>query len=670
MGEEERNQDVSTPPAPRAESHTDREVVDGASEESSPAGGAAVAKGRTFGGAPTEDLDASDRALLSAGELPWALRIVVFLAPLGLLIVVVTSLWILQLGVQRSVVIQVAPQLVPDQEFALRAQLLDGSLSAKTEVEIDVALLQGGARTEIGSLEAVGNSGVHQATLVLPDKEHGVSTGPAQLEVVLREPGRGVVRESVDITIVDAPAGRAGVRVNSSSTLNYADDTSEHPKEVRVDLRPFSRTLAGFENEMLVRTSLPDGSPISCDVEVWLVDGEWDGHAVVQGGKGEPIKVAGGKTDTFGILRFRGTLTSLLVRFDVRVSLPAPAETAAMPSALNPAGPPAPAMPSALNPAVAPLSPAAPPADPTTNQAAEGQPGAVGTATPPAALLRNIRLVTFSGGVDLSAAPLLLQSGDEVELTAHTLRGKRPVFIDGHGPGGIWISTARPQLGTAIVEKSKIPSGITGMVQYEAYNFTNRPGEDTAVARVIVMDDEGSPSERRRRALLQVIKLQRDALDTPRVEKHFDRAQEKIWLDKLQARLSAPQLDLGGEAVDSELLERWLIGTLPIDIYGPPLGLSTRAREEEAVVARRVDLTLAVRAFTMVGSALLIAMSVFAMWRENAQFMTRMRDVLGDEAELVSARQQQMMRGTLVIATLVVSIVVGLALLENLVWIH
>ncbi|MFY0540783.1 hypothetical protein [Nannocystis pusilla] len=79
--------------------------------------------------------------------------------------------------------------------------------------------------------------------------------------------------------------------------------------------------------------------------------------------------------------------------------------------------------------------------------------------------------------------------------------------------------------------------------------------------------------------LSTLIGLQRERLAMPRVEKDFDAGLEGKYLDALAT------VSLDPEA--QKLAEAWLIGTLPVEIHGPPTALSTRSREDEDMTALR-----------------------------------------------------------------------------------
>jgi hypothetical protein len=61
-------------------------------------------------------------------------------------------------------------------------------------------------------------------------------------------------------------------------------------------------------------------------------------------------------------------------------------------------------------------------------------------------------------------------------------------------------------------------------------------------------------------------------LELGRVEKGFDRELERKYLDALERAEVAP--------VDVPLARAWLIGTLPVEVLGPPVALTTLARDQ------------------------------------------------------------------------------------------
>src|SRR5690606_29731424 len=114
------------------------------------------------------------------------------------------------------------------------------------------------------------------------------------------------------------------------------------------------------------------------------------------------------------------------------------------------------------------------------------------------------------------------------------------------------------------------PSLGPGLVQLEAYHFTNAPGESTAIARLQVVDEDPEDPA----SLRPLLAAHREALSVPRVERDFDPALERAYLDFIEKAAST------GDVV--QRARRFLLGTLPVAVYGPPTALVTREREHAA----------------------------------------------------------------------------------------
>src|SRR5690606_13862393 len=177
-----------------------------------------------------------------------------------------------------------------------------------------------------------------------------------------------------------------------------------------------------------------------------------------------------------------------------------------------------------------------------------------------------------------SVEPLQVAPGDDVEVLALGLSAKRPVFVDVYGPDGAWVDTFDPPIqGREPARAWSTPTALQGLLQLEAYHFTNAPGESSAVARVLAEPPGAGPSAVSLRAGVQ---RQRDRLSLSRSDRTWDAARERGYLDALQAAADAGTLPPEARA----LAQRWVIGTLPVEVHGPPLLLATRERDLEAML--------------------------------------------------------------------------------------
>jgi hypothetical protein len=169
------------------------------------------------------------------------------------------------------------------------------------------------------------------------------------------------------------------------------------------------------------------------------------------------------------------------------------------------------------------------------------------------------------------------------------------------------------------------------------------------------------------RDLKSLASLQRANLHHGRVERDFDPAKEAVWLDAIE---SAPMSD---EVRDSA--EAWLIGTLPVEVYGPPLLLSTRAREEAQLEMTRGHWIVGLRWFLLGGGTLFLLILGRSFAREHARISTATRAALvvpdADQEDLRSVTQvgrDLWIRAVLTVVFVAVSLSLTAYLMEKLLW--
>ena len=100
-------------------------------------------------------------------------------------------------------------------------------------------------------------------------------------------------------------------------------------------------------------------------------------------------------------------------------------------------------------------------------------------------------------------------------------------------------------------------------------------GESAAVAQFQVT--AGAPDDPK--SLEPLFARQRELLDLPRVERDFDKEFEERYFKLLAERAKTP--------AEVALARRWLLGTLPVHVFNPPNALETRAREDDALRAKK-----------------------------------------------------------------------------------
>jgi hypothetical protein len=379
-------------------------------------------------------------------------------------------------------------------------------------------------------------------------------------------------------------------------------------------VRPFGRLTAGFDNALLVRVTDPKGMPWSGPAAVRLLDGELGDH---RGRRQDPPLVWEGRTNAAGLATLHGALSSDVLRLLVQLR-------------------------------------------------AEGEPAGEAKVLHE----RRIQLTSFAGAVYVAAEPVVAAPGGTVDVLAAGLGAKRPVFVDVYGPDGAWIDTFDPPvLGREPERPWTLAAGIVGLVQLEGYHFTNAPGESTAVARVLAVDPSASAAGATA-ALRAGIERQRARLSVRRSDRTWDAARERGYLDAL-GRDPLPAAALPSA-------ERWVIGTLPVEVHGPPTLLRTRERDEAALLDHKRAWIMGLRIFVFGGGALyLISMTVLMLRtqsRDAAATLAEMRSLAqGDERETLEqgvrqARRATMARGVLVLLVMAAGLVIAVLALEILVW--
>ena len=147
-------------------------------------------------------------------------------------------------------------------------------------------------------------------------------------------------------------------------------------------------------------------------------------------------------------------------------------------------------------------APVAPEPEPAAPPPAAPQPEAPPPESPPAQVepakpeftgpKRRLRFVSHAGTVRIASSTDFAHPGDVVELTVEAISGRKPVFVDVHGPGGVWLDTVTPPLTVPQTWKWTVPPAMAGatagrdapLAQFEAYQSILRPEDSSAIARV------------------------------------------------------------------------------------------------------------------------------------------------------------------------------------------
>lgn len=532
-------------------------------------------------------------------------RLFVIGGPLGLALAMALSLWISQKRVTHAVIVQAEPQWVVGEPLALRVQVTPEAPQELGPAEVTAVVEQGGQHHELPPPSPVEPGGLAQGRFRVPSLTPGAATLVLSIEARPFPPRV----ERIPIEVVTSRSPIAARHVVSSSMSQYADDSDPQPEAVKIDVRPRGRVLAGFDNELLVRVTDPKGAPWSGPIAVRLLDGEL---ADRKGSADDPPLLWEGRTDAAGLALVHGLLGSEVLRLLVQIR---------------------------------------------AEDDASGDGNGV-------LHERKIRLVSFAGAVQLTVEPLRVAPGEPTEVLALGLSAKRPVFVDVYGPDGAWADTVEPIAGREPARAWTAPEGLSGLLQLEAYHFTNAPGESTAVARLLV-EAEGSP-------LATGLTRQRERLSVSRSDRTWDEARERGYLGALEQ--AAATLPPAARA----LAQRWVVDTLPVEVHGPPLLLGTRERDLQALLEEKHAWIVGLRIFVFGGGGLyLVAMTVLMLRSHARDAAATLRELQRTaqgqeraelELEVRQAQRAAMARGLLVIVSMAAVLVGAVLLLEILVW--
>lgn len=550
---------------------------------------------------PSPEAPDDDEAAPGLGAALWA---PVTIACLGVATIILLSLWVAGWRVEQALVVQVEPTWVAGEPLALRVLHVDGERSPIVGSRVRAELLSEGPPAPLlDAVDAI-ESGAAQGRFTVP----ALSPGWADLRVTLSADGLDPLTEVVPIEIVDERPPRAGDLTISTSTLNWGDNTEPQPESLRIVVRPDRRLLAGFDNTLMVRVTDPGGAPLPARIEVALLGGEFMG---ARGSTSQPPILIEATCDGLGLASLRGPMTSDVLELEVRV------------------------------------------VDPSL--VLEGEARVLGR--------RRFRMVSFAGAVRLESDDLSLESGNIVALRTRSLRKSRPIYVDVHGADGAWIDTLEPIIGPQPPREWSSAGQPPGLLQFEAYHYTNDPGESAELLRAQVV--EGAPDGQA--ALEPLLERYRELLTLPRVERSFNRDDERAYLAFLE------RTELTADEVQAA--RRWLLGTLPVQVYGPPLAASTLVRAHEAMAALKTRWYDGLRIALLGGGGLfLLLLTVMVLRRLGDTVEATARALAGVDtpaalaAEIRRARRTALLRVGVVVLTMGAGIVLAEVVLDRLIW--
>ncbi len=603
--------------------------------------------------------DASTESVLGPRHL--VLWFPIIGAPLGLAIAIILSLTIAGWHVTHSVVVQTEQVWQPGESLALRAALLDAEEQPTPDVEVAVDLQRASQTHPLGTFHAK-DEGQALANLQVPDWE----SGPAKLHLQFSQHGQAIASEVVELEVRRQRESRTGALTVSSSTLNWGDNTEPQPDKIRINVRPIGRLLAGFDNTLMVRVTRPDGTPVKAPVRVSLVEGEFMGK---RGADPAPLLVQK-STSALGLMELAGPYASdvLSLQIDVLAQPKVPdgaeevEEYADDPQSKKPSVKPSrgdkPTSDAAGSKVDAPNANADTEkenvsASYSAEERAEDDPAIVGT--------RKFRMVSFAGAVRLQATEPVVAIPHPVEIAGRALRARRSIYVDIHGSDGAWVHSFDPPILGREPPREWSTAGLApGLYQVEAYHYVNAPGESTAVARVWLVEGAANGPE----SLVPLIAKQREVLELPRVEKAFEQQLETDYLDnieKLRASLTPEEIVAA---------QTWLIGTLPVEVLGPPVAHTTRVREEQALADRKARWVDGVRWFLLGGGGSFLFLTCVLIFWSHSRSARELAEASGDDikAEVRAAQRAVLVRGMALVVTMALGLVLTMAVLDKLLW--
>ncbi|MBK7827798.1 hypothetical protein [Nannocystis sp.] len=276
---------------------------------------------------------------------------------------------------------------------------------------------------------------------------------------------------------------------------------------------------------------------------------------------------------------------------------------------------------------------------------------------------RKFRLVSFAGAVRVSAEPLAVRAGASLQINARALRAKKPVFVDLHGPDGAWVDTLAPVTGPEPPREWSTAGLAPGFLQIEAYQFTTSPGESAALVRVQITEGEPDTDA----ALTPLFEQQRALMSVGRVEKGFDRELERKYLDAIE-RTVIPSLEV-------PMARAWLLGTLPVEVLGPPLALSSLPREQADLAARKQRWASGLRWFLLGGGGVFLLATLLLIVLSHRRAAARLtREIHGQAAaaeiarEIGQAQRAVLLRAVALVVTMALGLVLMVVVLDKLLW--
>ncbi|HGG57642.1 MAG TPA: hypothetical protein ENK31_07595, partial [Nannocystis exedens] len=178
----------------------------------------------------TESGDDGPQLVLEGMGRLW---IPVFVAALGMALVILLSLWVAGWRVEQGIIAQVEGRWRVGESLALRVLHVDGDRRPHRGSRIRAHVIQGALDLPLGEFTDAAETGVAQGRFVVPE----LALGRAALVFEVEGTELPPLRDAVAIEVVDERPPQRGDLTISTSNLNWGDNTQPQPEDVMIVVR-------------------------------------------------------------------------------------------------------------------------------------------------------------------------------------------------------------------------------------------------------------------------------------------------------------------------------------------------------------------------------------------------------------------------------------------------
>jgi len=119
----------------------------------------------------------------------------------------------------------------------------------------------------------------------------------------------------------------------------------------------------------------------------------------------------------------------------------------------------------------------------------------------------------------------------------------------------------------------------------------------------------------------------------------------------------------------------WLLGTLPVEVLGPPLALSSLPREQADLAARKQRWATGLRWFLLGGGGVFLLATLLLIVLSHRRAAARLtREIHGQAAaaeiarEIGQAQRAVLLRAVALVVTMALGLVLMVVVLDKLLW--